>query len=539
MKTKINSKSKFKSKSKSKSKYYTNICKLSSNLLKKHTTPIKYNKFTNYINSLATTFSTSHNIKPLLDTLFITKKNINFIITCKKQNIDEYNKIPPFIEIFKYLISKENFINNFTPDEQTKLKQILSLNEKVSRHTSTSTHNSIYKFLSNSYLGKKLSSLYYSLDNSIKKELEIKYPSILFHSLLINSYTSFEIIEDLDANIKTLYTFSIEWKGKKVDNLLYLFMYKNNDKYKYDIEHLHHIGNEIVKRILFFNELLEIDKLPNKFIIFLTDKTKTIDSSVISQMHFKTININSAVTNGSDIIIYRQEEVLKSIFHELIHFHNLDFRNIPAVLLNYLKKTHNIKSDNEYTLFECVTEALANILNNIFISRDIKEFTHNLENELIFSTLQVSKILSICKYKNWNEFANIDGDGENDKNSKDVAHNIKKQFKQDSCVFSYYILKFYIMLNLEYYFNNCLDTKLKFIQTEKSFKSLMSLFNTSRNNIILKDIINSMLSNVKFSNLNKLITKTKKQSTKQSNRHIINNKITNTLRMTCLETNIF
>ena len=523
-----------KTKKNTKSKSYTHICKLSSNLLKQYTTPIKYNKFKNYINSLAITFSTSHNIKPLLDTLFITKKNINFIITCKEQHIDEYNRIPPFIEIFKYLISKENFINNFTPDEQKKLKRILSSNEKVSRHTSTSTStstkNSIYKFLSNSYLGKKLSSLYYSLDDSIKKELEIKYPSILFHSLLINSYTSFEIIEDLDANIKKLYTFSIEWKGKKVENLLYLFMYKNNDNYKYDIEHLYNIGNEIVKRILFFNELLEIDKLPNKFIIFLTDKTKTIDSNVISQMHFKTININSAVTNGSDIIIYRQEEVLKSIFHELIHFHNLDFRNIPNVLLNYLKKTHNIKSDNEYTLFECVTEALANFLNNIFISRDIKEFTHNLENELKFSTLQVAKILSICKYKNWNEFANIDGNNIDGNN-----HNTKKQFKQDSCVFSYYILKFYIMLNLEYYFNNCLDTKLKFIQTEKSFKSLISLFNTSRNNIVLKDIINSMLSNNKFSNINKLITKTKKQS----NKHIINNKITNTLRMTCLETNIF
>ena len=98
------------------------------------------------------------------------------------------------------------------------------------------------------------------------------------------------------------------------------------------------------------------------------------------------------------------------------------------------------------------------------------------------------------------------------------------------------------MLNLEYYFNNCLDTKLKFIQTDKSFNSLITLFDSSRNNEFLRDIFNSVLSNnnKKKNYKNKLLfhnnslTKKKKYNTFNTF-----NTINNTLRMTCLEGNIF
>jgi hypothetical protein len=126
--------------------------------------------------------------------------------------------------------------------------------------------------------------------------------------------------------------------------------------------------------MLFLNLVTKTDKLPKKMILILTDLEKEIDDNLLAKAHFKTLNINTAVTNGQDIIIYRKQELLKSIFHELIHFHNLDFRTIPSSVSNaftkFLKDNHYIDENNEYIYFESVTEVLTNLLNNIFHSKN-------------------------------------------------------------------------------------------------------------------------------------------------------------------------
>lgn len=495
-----------------------NICSKASNLVKSIVNPLQYNKYNKYISNITNTFTLSQQL--LLNNILDIKNTNQFTFTFTEITIDDNNTVPPFIDIFRYLITKDEFINKFTESEQENL------------HKSLALHNSkqlCYNLLDKYNLGKKILDFYYSINHSITSEINIKFPSIKFHNLLINDFTSFKILQDLELKIKKLISFNLEWKGKKINNLVYMFMYNNN--YNFEI-----LGNEILKRILFFNIFLNIDTLPNKIIIFLTDKNKEIDENVIAHMHFKTINVNTAVTNGKDIIIYRQQELFKSIFHELIHFHNLDFRHIPPELITYLIKTHNIKTDNKYLLYECVTEALANLLNNLFLSSNIKEFTLNLQNEIIFSTLQVIKILNVCGYKNMDEFSNID---KIDKYSNKINNtDPKKQFKQDSCILSYYILKFYIMMNLDTYFKKCLDSKLKFIQTTDSFNNLMNIFDLARNNLLIKNIINIALGNFSSSKNKSSKNNTNKHHKKQNN-NILLDKINKTLRMTCLESNLF
>jgi hypothetical protein len=301
-------------------------------------------------------------------------------------------------------------------------------------------------------------------------------------------------------------------------NLLYIFSNIKEETGKwssdrhYDFWALKSLGPIIIDRILFFNKFLNTDKLPNKVIIFLTNQEKEIDEALEHKAHFRTLNINTAVTNGQDIIIYRKQELLKSIFHELIHFHQMDFRTIPPqsenTILAYLKKTHNIAENNEYLLYECVTETLANILNNIYSSntKNLQDFQTHFIDELLFSTFQVAKILRLCKYNSWEEFAILDKH----------THNHTKQFKQDSCVFSYYILKLYILLNIDEYWNTILDKQLKFIPTEDNFIKLINIFEQGRNNKELARMINALL--------NSKLTK------KNAKKHI--NK---TLRMTCIE----
>jgi len=536
MKHKKTKKNKNKSKASSR-----DICTLSSKFLKNLTTPDIYNKYETYITQNTQQFTNSQ--LTLLNDIFKTKAHLDhigksFSFTYEHKPLDASNAIPPFIDIFRYIITKPEVITKLTHEEQNILKTHLS---------STYSNHDIYLYLSKSPIGKKILTIYYSLSETVKQELRHKFPSIELHKLLINSFTDYEILADLESKIKNVIIFSIKWKGIKYDNFLYLFTYeklkKHNTNHTNRTNHTNHtnrtnhtkhmnnihikkLGNEIMQRILFFNMFLNIDKLPERFIIFMTDKKKEIDENVVNHMHFKTINVNTAVTNGLDIIIYREQELLKSIFHELIHFHNLDFRTIPLDIVNYLIKTHNIKSDNEYLLYECVTETLANLLNNIFVSRNIKLFQTNLIKEIMFSTIQAVKILKVCGYKNWNEFSHLDT---LDTTPHTTSHKlIHKQFTQDSCVLSYYILKLYIMINLDTYFKNNLDNKLKFIQTNESFNNLKHIFDISRKNENVVNIMNNLLQNM-----------SRQISGKMSVKYSKKDKIKKTLRMTCLEKSLF
>jgi hypothetical protein len=497
------------------------ICKSGIQQLKNLTNSKTFSRYQNYISNISEEFI--NNKQTLLETIFNIKNNTNFDLFINNISLDNNNRIPPFSEIFKYLATQNDFLNNFTSPEQNIITKI-----------STKDSKTIYNFLKSDDLSKKIIDKYYYLPINIKTYLETEYPSIKFHELLINSFTSFEIIEDLENNIKQLITFDIIFKEKEYKNFIYFFTYNTNKINKDDITNL---GRDIVSRILFFNQFLNTNKTPNRFIIFFTDNKKEIDTNIIDNLHFKTINVNTAVTNSKDIIIYRQQELLKSIFHEMIHFYNLDFRTIPEYVIQYLFKTHNISNKNEYIIFESITETLANILNNIYLSPDINTFKTNLENEIFFSTLQLGKILSICNYNQWKEFSNVEKYG----------IQIDKQFKQESCVFSYYVLKLYILLNLDKYFNIIAKNKLKFIENTTNYNELIEIYDMGRQNIYLETIINEILKKNKKYKLSKKISKNIKNIKSKKNRtsrnnitkfNNINSNINKTLRMTCTESGL-
>ena len=457
------------------------------------------------------------------------------------KHIEARYQIPKFIELFKYLFTKPNFIKHFTTDELSSINNILTNTHYT--HDKHQKHQ-IYEYLDNNSIGEKISNTYYKEFHSFTNDIEQHFPSIKFHQLLINSFTSYTILENIEHNMTTLTIGSLEYTNTSTSTLInikhdsFLYIYNNGignsignsigNGNGNGMANLKILTHNIIDRILFFNEFLETDKLPNKFIIFLTNQKKEIDNALEHKAHFRTLNVNSAVTNGQDIIIYRKQELLKSIFHELIHFHTMDFRSMPpnseVIIIKYLKTTHNIADSNKYLLYECITESLANILNNIYSreTHNIKDFKKHFINELIFSTLQVAKILQICKYTSWEEFTltpihTSTGTHHN-------THNHAKQFKQDSCVFSYYILKLYILLNIDEYWA-ILDKQLKFISNENNFTKLMAIFEKGRKDTYLSSIINAILdSNIKL-NIHKNIKNTNRQRRA---------KIYKTLRMTCI-----
>lgn len=514
-----------------------NLCNETQEILKHIIPNTILSKYNQHIQSLVNQFTSDNNNKSILDKLFSIKQynlstNAHIKIVNKHSSkdfiLDDTTKIPNFIAIFQHLLTLQSFTNYLTSPELSNLQNIFSLPDK----------HQIYKELhlyKHTTLFNKLIKLYNQEFYNIIPELKSKFPSIAFHDLLINGFTSFKILEDIENNMNTLSISSLEYKPSYPlshpqktnkllsDNLLYIF-----SNGIHTVSQINTLSQQIIQRLLFFNTFLNTEKLPRKLIIFLTNQEKEIDDMLEHTHHFRTININTAVTNGRDIIIYREQELLKSVFHELIHFHTMDFRAFPSIkventILAYLKKTHNIYEHNEYLLYECITEALANILNNIYSSetKNITDFQNNLSNEIIFSTFQVCKILKLCKYTSWEQFTLLNGN----------THNRTKQFKQDSCVFSYYILKLYILLNINEYWNTILDKHLKFNPTPENFYKLIAIFEKGRKDKQLATIINSILKN--------LSQKSKKYSSISKNNKLKNNtagksNISKTLRMTCI-----
>ena len=224
-------------------------------------------------------------------------------------------KIPPFLEIFKFLLNHSSITKNLTPEEKQITSRILSL----------SNPHEIYQLLHNNTVGNTLARLYSNYGRQI--DLTKHFPTMDFHNLLINSFTSYTILEEIEKKMNTVSICTIETNtGIKYPNFLYLFHSFNSKRNKKDILDIITIIKNISDRVIFLNRFLRQDRLPNRLIIFLTDAKKEIDSQLEMAAHFRTININTAVTNMQDIIIYRKEELYRALFHELIHFHDLDYK---------------------------------------------------------------------------------------------------------------------------------------------------------------------------------------------------------------------
>ena len=168
--------------------------------------------------------------------------------------------------------------------------------------------------------------------------------------------------------------------------------------------------------------------------IALTTQKRIITTPVIG-----TINTNGGQTDLISIEIFRKEEVIKVLMHELCHFYELDCGNInknQEIIMN----NFNIKTPNFLSVQEAFTEYLAMIhhiaLISYYTNQSILLIYHY---EKIFSLFQICKILNHYKFKKFEDL-------------------YKNQMIQGTNVFSYYIIKFFILYKMD---NKCSIKNLK------------------------------------------------------------------------------
>ena len=261
----------------------------------------------------------------------------------------------------------------------------------------------------------------------------------------------------------------------------------------------------------------EADKEANKE----TDKDLKIQKSVhshISKKTFQSKHINSGATVHNlleetvELFIWRKEEIEKVLLHELIHTLKLDFMGYPENLKEDIIKQFNIPSSTELRLGEAYVETWAMLLNTIYVSftqtfqkrfnkansnKDLKNlnskninskrFFKLLAMEIFFTLFQSSKILRHFGYEC------VTGCKVPFRKSNDSMKDGENElFEQETSVFSYYLIKSGILMNLGDFFKFCCKNNeqlLQFIESPINYQNLHKIFiESSKKNKLLNNM---------------------------------------------------
>jgi hypothetical protein len=238
-----------------------------------------------------------------------------------------------------------------------------------------------------------------------KEEIPLKKIKELFNSEWVYSEAINRLL-NLDANYKITWNY----KGPNI-----IYFKGNNTKFLNFKKRLHVLLNII--NYIYDKGVTNKETKETKIYLILTDLKKNLNQNEV----IGPKNINSGYTNivNKEILIWREEEFEKVIFHELIHFMDLDTRKVT---FNDEKLKINILQDKSY--FEGFTDFWGILYHTIYLSVILKKSPNSLlQIEYEFIKNQANLI---------NKFFNL-GDW-----------SINKKLNQKSPAFSYFILKYLI-----------------------------------------------------------------------------------------------
>jgi hypothetical protein len=225
---------------------------------------------------------------------------------------------------------------------------------------------------------KSMNHIQYDIKNiKIKKDLLLE--------LISSKWVYKNVINEID-NLDVEYL--ISWNNNKI------YLKCTNNKFI-----------KIVKRLPQLLRMIEFIKNGNKENIVIYLLLSNLEKKIDNNIKIKPKNINSGYTDivNRYIFIWREEEFEKVLFHELVHFYDIDHRD----------EIYNIYLEYE-SLYESIT--------------DLKGITYNL---IYLSLITNKKLDKLINY----EFSFIH-------NQSIMINNlINNKVKLISPAFSYYVLK--------------------------------------------------------------------------------------------------
>ena len=268
--------------------------------------------------------------------------------------------------------------------------------------------------------------------NQIPEDILVRH----LNKHIINTFVECNIIDYILHNISHKYQYSIVYKNININLNIYGKKVSNTE------------FNDIITRIILLGLYKSIDEsIDINVDLYMTPYKKNINNYI---KHNNNIlgprEINSGFSISNKILcVYRTEELNKVLIHELIHYLELDLDNIkfPNVSSHF-----NINPNTKFIrINEAYTEILAIMINTIINTPNISNTTHILDYELTYSCYQVAKILHLSNFGTAYDFFYNKYDGQN-------------KFKQNTSIFSYFILKTALLYNLDSFLDGYLNNTL-------------------------------------------------------------------------------
>ena len=216
--------------------------------------------------------------------------------------------------------------------------------------------------------------------------------------------------------------------------------------------------------------------------------------------NFSPININSgSCMRGVFVNVWREEELEKVLFHEILHFFKCDFHeyhNKYSELREFIGKTFDIDGDDKVN--ESLNEIMANCINMQYQSIKLNMSLDLIYSyEIYFSLFQIAKIISFYKGQDYESIF------------KSNPNHIT--FKQTTSVLSYYIIKGLLLFNINQTLDFLNKNSLSFDNSTQiiSFKDFLEKIINDKSPAI---IINKFIKIVNNLDYDKFIYRTMRMS---------------------------
>ena len=330
-------------------------------------------------------------------------------------------------------------------------KEIIKKNYKLEWNNNKKNLKKIVKYYVDNYKKIKYNNIYYNIIKINTTTYDIPYTYKFYKTINNIDYKTFlskshdkifnNIIKkfnikkfiEIDEELVDIYNFM--FSSRYIGNNIRLYIQnKINICYKYNFEHLD----------LYFFDIKDID---NNIIEFIYKITKWIydinpihkirlfifNIPIKKHMNSKTLtyeNSGTAYTNlkYKEITIWRDEELYKSIIHELIHFLYLDikftWKNNNVYNLKYIPETLSTGVSINESITEFVTMFFHTILSSIIKNKKFKSLYYK---QIKHSWRMTSKLLNIFDIKDF---------------STDLV-----KFNQNNDIFGYIVLKTIYTIN--------------------------------------------------------------------------------------------